>query len=245
MSPRALLTAPRCRWPWPHGPALVLLVGLLAAGALPGSAASPPPALAIPAPTIFRAPFAGPPGPGSWFVAQWYGNTVWSHQNPYPAGQGIHFGVDFAARCGTPVLAVGDGVVYAVDGPYGSAPHNVVVAHADGFFSLYGHLLERAPLSPGQPVRAGDPIAKSGEPAGRCDLDPHLHLEIRRNELHVTVNPVPLMALDWQRATLGLRRNGLRFERDLDLPGRWTTVIDQPEVTFGGPRLNDYAHPWP
>src|SRR5205823_5983679 len=122
------------------------------------------------------------------------------------AGQGLHFGVDFNAPCGTPVVAIGDGVVFAVDGPYGAAPHNVVIAHPDGLYSLYGHLLERAPLTPGQPVHRGNPLARSGEPAGRCDADPHLHLEIRRAEMRETVNPVPLIALDWQRATLGIRR---------------------------------------
>lgn len=216
--------------------ALVLATVSLAGDARPARATTPP----------FGPPFAGPPGPGAWFVGQWYGNTVWAHRNPYRSGQGLHFGVDFNARCGTPVLAIGDGTVFAVDGPYGAAPHNVVIAHADGLFSLYGHLLERAPLEPGQPVRAGDPIARSGDPDGpRCDIDPHLHLEIRRAEMRETVNPVPLIALDWRRATIGVRRTGLAFEHDLDNPGRWMTIADQPDVAFGEPPLNDYPRAWP
>ena len=194
----------------------------------------------------FAPPFAGPPGPGTWFVTQWYGNTVWAHQNRYLSGQGIHFGIDFAAPCGTPVLAIGDGTVFAVDGPYGAPPHNVVVAHPNGLFSLYGHLLERAPLTRGQPVHAGEVLARSGDPTGpRCDLDPHLHLEVRRAAMREAVNPVPLIALDWHHATIGVRRNGLAFERDLDVPERWTTIDDQPDVTFGGPLLNDYPRAWP
>lgn len=215
--------------------ALLLVAVLLPGGGGRAAPATPP----------FGAPFAGPPGPASWFIGQWYGNTAWAHRYPYPAGQGLHFGIDFNARCGTPVLAIGDGVVYAVDGPYGAAPHNVVIAHANGLFSFYGHLLQRADLTVGQPIRAGQPIALSGEPSGRCDLDPHLHLEIRRDEMHRTVNPVPLINLDWRRATLGIRRNGLTFERDLDHPARWATFTDQPDVTFGDPRLNDYPHGWP
>lgn len=216
--------------------ALLLATACLAGGAPPARGAAPP----------FAPPLAGSPGPSTWFVSQWYGNTVWAHQHPYPAGRGMHFGVDFSAPCGTLVLAIGDGTVYAVDGPYGAAPHNVVIAHADGLFSLYGHLLERAPLTPGQPVRAGQPLARSGDPSGaRCDLDPHLHLEIRRAEMREAINPVPLIALDWQRATLGLRRNGLAFERDLDAPERWTTIADQPAIAFGEPRLNNYRRAWP
>ncbi|CAA9558899.1 MAG: hypothetical protein AVDCRST_MAG18-912 [uncultured Thermomicrobiales bacterium] len=217
------------------GLAAALLLTALLSGRTPARAAAPP----------FGAPLAGSPGPGSWFIGQWYGNTAWAHDNPYPAGQGLHFGVDFNTPCGTTVLAIGDGAVFAVDGPYGSAPHSVVIAHADGLFSLYGHLLERATLTPGQVVRVGDPIARSGDPAGRCDLDPHLHLEIRRNMMRETTNPVPLLRVDWHRATAGIRRNGTTFVRDLDNPARWLTIVDQPDVLFGGARLNDYPRSWP
>ncbi len=213
----------------------LLLATALRSGATPAHAAAPP----------FRAPLDGKPGPESWFVGQWYGNTVWSHDNPYPAGQGLHFGVDFNTPCGTPVLAIGDGTVFAIDGPYGSAPHTVVIAHGDGIFSLYGHLLERAKLEQNQLVHAGDQIALSGDPAGRCDLDPHLHLEIRRNEMRETINPVPLLNIDWQHATAGIRRNGTTFVSDLDNPDRWVAIAAQPDVVFGGARLNDYTRSWP
>ncbi len=229
--------------PHPHPTrhtAACALLALLLAVAL-GSAATPARAAVPP----FGPPLAGPPGPGIWFVGQWYGNTVWAHSNPYPAGQGLHFGVDFNTPCGSTVLAIGDGTVFAVDGPYGSAPHNLVIAHPDGLYSLYGHLLERPGLAVGQPVRLGDPVARSGDPAGRCDLDPHLHLEIRRNTMRETTNPVPLLRLDWQRATVGIRRNGTTFVRDLDTPGRWMTIAEQPDVVFGGVRLNAFTRSWP
>jgi murein DD-endopeptidase MepM/ murein hydrolase activator NlpD len=212
---------------------LVLASWLLVA--MPGAAADQP----------FRAPLDGPPGPDSWFIGQWYGNTVWAHDNAYPAGQGLHFGIDFNTLCGTPVLAIGDGVVFAVDGPYGAAPHNLVIQHANGLFSLYGHLLQRPTIAVGTEVHAGDPVALSGDPAGRCDLDPHLHLEIRTDEMRRTVNPVPLLNLDWQRATAGIRRNGTTFEPDPDNPDRWMSFADQPDVNFGGPRLNIYERGWP
>jgi murein DD-endopeptidase MepM/ murein hydrolase activator NlpD len=216
-----------------------LIGGLVLAGwlvaAVPGSAAAPP----------FGSPFATPSGPDNWYVGQWYGNTIWAHDNPYPTGQGLHFGIDFNTLCGTPVLAIGDGIVFAVDGPYGSAPHNLVIEHPNGLLSLYGHLLERPSIAEGTPVRAGDPVALSGDPAGRCDLDPHLHLEIRRPGMRETVNPVPLMNLDWRRATAGIRRNGTAFARDPDQPGRWTVLTDQPDVVFGGAIVNRYGRGWP
>ena len=90
-----------------------------------------------------------------------------------------------------------------------------------------------------------DPVALSGDPAGRCDLDPHLHLEIRRAGMRETVNPVPLVNVDWRRATAGIRRNGTTFERDPDNPDRWMAIADQPDVVFGGALLNRYARGWP
>lgn len=221
--------------------ALLAVLSLAVGAAVPtGAAVAEPP---------FGPPLAGPPGPGRWFISQWYGNTVWAYQNRanvYGAGQGIHFGVDFAAPCGTPVLAIGAGTVFATDGPYGSAPHNLVIRHSNGLFSLYGHLLERPTIAVGTAVRAGQPVALVGDPAGaRCDIEPHVHLEIRRAGMGEAVNPVPLVALDWERASLGLRRNGLRFALDLDEPLLWTTPGDQPDIVFGQPLINDFPRVWP
>ena len=219
---------------------LALLCAAALGAALPRGAGAAPP---------FGSPLAGPPGPGRWFVSQWYGNSVWAYQNRsavYGAGQGIHFGVDLAAPCGTSVLAIGDGTVFATDGPYGSAPHNLVIRHPNGFFSLYGHLLERPKIAVGTAVRAGQPVALVGDPAGeRCDIEPHVHLEIRRAGMGEAVNPVPLVALDWDRAAIGLRRNGLRFALDLDNPRPWTTPYDQPDITFGQALINDFPRVWP
>ncbi len=92
----------------------------------------------------FRLPFADPPGPDTWLLGQPYGNTIFAYRArsaTYWAGQGIHFGVDFDAACGTPVLAIGDGTVVAVDNPYhGAGPHNLIIDHPGGYGSLYGHL---------------------------------------------------------------------------------------------------------
>ena len=62
----------------------------------------------------FRLPFQDPPSPTTWLLGQAYGNTVGAYRqraSAYSAGQGLHFGVDLSARCGYPVVAIGDGVV--------------------------------------------------------------------------------------------------------------------------------------
>ena len=129
---------------------LTLFIVLLAPPLLPSAGAVAPP---------FALPFAGPPGPSTWYVTQWYGSTVWAYRNwrdQYSQGQGLHFGVDFAAPCGTPIHAIGDGVVFAVDGPYGAAPNNIVINHQNGYYSLYGHMFKRSTLQVGQQVKKGD-----------------------------------------------------------------------------------------
>src|SRR5690349_8887575 len=91
----------------------------------------------------FRLPFNTPPGPDTWYLGQPYGNTTGAYRQratTYRNGQGIHFGIDLSTACGTPVVAIGDGIVLQVDGPHGSPPHNVVIEHPNGYSSLYGHL---------------------------------------------------------------------------------------------------------
>ena len=200
------------------------------------------------APT-FSLPFSGPPGPSTWYVAQWYGSTVWAYRNAldiYGQGQGLHFGIDFAAPCGTPVHAIGAGVVFAVDGPYGAPPHNVVIDHQDGYLSLYGHLLRRSNLRTGQHVSQGDVIGVSGDPVtSECNQASHLHLEIRRTGMSEAVDPVPLINADWRALTIGAGTDGTRFELFLPEPEQWRTTQQQPDTRFGGPILNRRGPAWP
>lgn len=193
----------------------------------------------------FRLPFAEPPGADTWFVSQGYGETVWAQRNwpdLYAAGQGIHFGIDFATRCGRNVLAIGDGTVLGIDGNYGSAPHNLAIQHPGGYVSVYGHLRERTTLvRVGQQVKAGDVVAHSGDPySASCDKAPHLHLEIRTNGVGRTTNPMNLIPADWDRLTLGVGAGGTAFAQDLTNPRRYGTLRDQPDITFGGGILVNY-----
>src|SRR5574337_170544 len=60
---------------------------------------------------LFRLPFDLQPGLSTWYVIQFYGNTTGAYRfrdTWYDQGQGLHFGVDFAAKCGTPVVSIGD-----------------------------------------------------------------------------------------------------------------------------------------
>jgi murein DD-endopeptidase MepM/ murein hydrolase activator NlpD len=179
-------------------------------------------------------------------LGQPYGNTTGAfilRDRFYMAGQGLHFGTDFAAPCGTEVVAIGDGTVVEID-THGAAPHSLIIDHANGYTSLYGHLLERPDLEIGQFVRQGETVALSGDLFETCRSAPHLHLEIRSNFHDRTYNPVPLIDADWENLYLiGSFRPG--YQRDLENPRRWQTLDDQPIIFFGGPILNDFDRTWP
>lgn len=222
-------------------PAILLLaIGLpVAARPAEGQPEEPP----------FGLPFAEGPGVETWLLTQAYGNTVFAYRERrsiYGAGQGLHFGLDMAAPCGTDVVAIGDGTVVGIDqSGHGAGPHNLMIDHPNGFASFYGHLVERPPLRLGQDVRRGEVIARTGDPDLTCTSRPHLHLEIRDAPGHrIAFNPVGLIDADWDRIAL-VGGQSVGFEQDLSDPRRWQTLAGQPEVQFGGPLLNDYADVWP
>ena len=225
-----------------------MLIAALFIIAHPIEAARAPQAASTPAPKPFRLPFAQPAGPSTWYLGQDYGNTIGAslqRDTTYRAGQGLHFGLDFAAPCGTPVVAIGDGVVAKVDAPeHGALPHNLLLQLDAGYSALYGHLLERARLAIGDRVTRGQVVALSGDSFGTCHSAPHLHLEIRSPDYRTAYNPINLIDADWDAlALVGAYQRG--FERDLTDPRRWQYPDDQPDTKFGGPLLNNYAAPWP
>ncbi|WP_372344445.1 transglycosylase family protein [Streptomyces sp. KL116D] len=89
--------------------------------------------------------------------------------------KGYHTGVDFAVPTGTSVKAVAAGQVVSA-GWGGSYGYEVVIRHADGRYSQYGHLSALSVKS-GQRVVAGQRIARSGSTGN--STGPHLHFEVR------------------------------------------------------------------
>jgi hypothetical protein len=195
----------------------------------------------------FSLPFAGQPSVNTWLLGQLYGNTTGAYRrrnSDYRSGQGIHFGMDFSAKCGTPVLAIGDGVISEIDGAHGSAPHNLVIEHTGNVSSLYGHLLRRSTLRIGQRVSRGQQIGLSGDSQLTCYSAPHLHLEIRDRSHQRFLNPVGYIKADWNTLAL-LGSFGRGYQRDLNNPRQWQTLENQPSARRGGALLNNYALPFP
>ena len=202
----------------------------------------------IPIERPFQLPFAQPSGPDTWLMAQPYGNTTGAYRQrftTYGASGGIHFGLDLSAPCGTEVVAIADGIVFSVDGPFGSPPHNLMIDHPElGYASMYGHLVEAPDLVPGQQVKQGEVIARVGDSGETCYSRPHLHLEIRDLNHIRKFHPVALIEANWDSLAL-VGGDGRDFARDLDEPRKWQSLYDQPEARTGGPIINDFDNPWP
>jgi murein DD-endopeptidase MepM/ murein hydrolase activator NlpD len=86
-----------------------------------------------------------------------------------------HEAIDYVAADGTPVIAVGQGVVEFADwhGGYG---YRVEMNHGNGYVSSYGHLSAFGPnIAVGKPVKTGEVIGYVGGTG--YSTGPHLHFE--------------------------------------------------------------------
>lgn len=181
---------------------------------------------------------------------QYYGNTLDASNYGkywYAAGQGLHFGMDFEAPCGTPVTAIADGVIDQIDNQlFGAAPHNLVIRHDQyGYVSVYGHLHEKVTLLRGQPVKRGEVVAVTGDPDLNCHSRPHLHLEIRSLDYRTAYNPAPLINADWDMLYSLHPSDFSGFAKDLRRPNRWQFNEDQPPTDFNGNAVNNFSQSWP
>ncbi|MCK5547439.1 MAG: M23 family metallopeptidase, partial [Thermoplasmata archaeon] len=96
--------------------------------------------------------------------------------DPFTGHPRFHNGVDLAAPIGTGVMAAREGVIIKTgrDDIYGVY---VLIAHAEGYETLYGHLSSIS-VRLNERVNSGMIIGKVGM-TGRT-TGPHLHFEIRR-----------------------------------------------------------------
>lgn len=102
----------------------------------------------------------------------------------------IHWGTDYAAPMGTPILAGGDGVVQMAkyNGAYGNY---VKIRHNSEFSTAYGHMKGFAKgIRPGVRVKQGQVIGYVGS-TGRS-TGPHVHYEVVQNGRRV--NPRTIKA---------------------------------------------------
>lgn len=91
----------------------------------------------------------------------------------------LHTGVDLTAAPGTPVVAASAGTVQFIGADSGYGKH-VVLRHAQGYTTYYGHLSAFAVgLRVGARVAEGQRVGAVGETG--VTTGPHLHFEVRLN----------------------------------------------------------------
>ncbi|MBN2408919.1 MAG: peptidoglycan DD-metalloendopeptidase family protein, partial [Candidatus Aminicenantes bacterium] len=112
-----------------------------------------------------------------------------------------HYGVDYAARIGTPVQATADGVV-TFAGWNGASGRMVRIRHKNAYETMYLHLRNFGPgIRSGHRVKGGDIVGyvgSSGESTG-----PHLDYRIKRNgsylnPLSAKFDPVEPLKEEWR-----------------------------------------------
>ena len=122
---------------------------------------------------------SGWPTEGGW-ISSGFGLRA----DPFNGHQSQHDGVDIASNMGSPILAVGDGVV-SHSGDKAGYGLLVEITHESGLTTRYAHtraILVRV----GDRVQKGQAIAQIGT-SGRS-TGPHLHFEVVRNG--TPVNPM-------------------------------------------------------
>jgi len=129
------------------------------------------------------------PAPVPQFIAGAGGKFLWPTQGiitQYPVS--YHMAVDIANAAAPPVAAGDSGVVaFAGCVRYGYGCH-VIINHADGFQTLYGHLSSYN-VDAGVSVGRGQIIGRMGS-TGRS-TGTHLHFEVRKNG--VLLNPLSFL----------------------------------------------------
>lgn len=90
----------------------------------------------------------------------------------------MHEGVDIPGKVGSNIVAASEGVVVYSGSEIGGYGNITVIAHKNGFFTVYAHAKTNY-TKEGQRVYRGQVIAQIGM-TGRSS-GPHLHFEIRKN----------------------------------------------------------------
>lgn len=121
--------------------------------------------------------------PSIWPVEGRLMSNFGNRSDPFSGDGAFHAGVDISVPSGTPVRAAADGVVHTAEwgGAYGKL---VILDHGNGFRTYYAHM-SRFEVVPGQYIRRGEIVGRSGA-TGRVTA-PHLHYEVRRGG--TAINP--------------------------------------------------------
>jgi len=137
-------------------------------------------------------------------VSSFFGPRI----NPITGTGQNHGAIDIPVDVGTPILAIGSGVVDLVEANNPSAGGYVQIDHGNGYWSRYLHL-SQINMQKGQKVKMGQQVGLSGGQPGAYgaghSTGPHLHLDVWKGRPFsggVPVDPLPLLTREAAGAAL-------------------------------------------
>jgi len=118
----------------------------------------------------------GRPIAGGWLSSS-FGYRI----DPFNGKKTFHSGIDFAAKEGTEVVAVADGIVSFI-GERNGYGELIELDHGNGYVTRYAHN-EKITVKTGDRIKKGEPIALVGS-TGRS-TGPHVHYEVLREGINI------------------------------------------------------------
>ena len=138
-------------------------------------------------------------------------------RHPITRVRKMHWGVDWSAPRGTPILAAGNGVIEKANWAGGSG-RRTILRHANGYETYYLHQTSFAKgIKPGVRVRQGQVIGYVGSTG--LSTGPHLHYEV-----HVNGNRVNPMKIKLPRGKVFRGNELLAFETERN---RINTLLEE------------------
>ena len=182
--------------------------------------------------TLYR--HTGADGRTGWYDAEGLGARPFLLRNPVPTGRfrspygmrrhpirkrmRMHWGVDWAAPGGTPIMASADGVVKEARWAGGNG-RRVVLSHANGYETSYSHQRKFARgIVPGARVKQGQIIGYVGTTG--LSTGNHLHYELSINGERVDPMRVRVPAADALKGEEKLRFDQARARIEQLLEGK-------------------------
>ncbi|WP_019221323.1 M23 family metallopeptidase [Bartonella senegalensis] len=141
-----------------------------------------------------------------------FGSPFGPRKHPILGYVRMHTGVDWVAPKGSPIIAVGDGIVIKV-GVSGGYGNHTEIQHPNGYISSYSHQSRYAPdIKPGAKIRQGQIIGYVGTTG--MATGPHCHFEIIVNG--VKVDPMRIRIPDSKALTNQDLQAFLREKNNID-----------------------------
>jgi len=159
------------------------------------------------------------PNPLSWPIIPERGLSAYYKDPDYLKIVGTsHDAIDIRAPQGTPIVAPADGYVLFMREPNDPGYSYLVLKHASGFVTVYGHLSE-IKVENFQEIRQWQVIALSGwapgtNGAGPMTSGPHLHFEVLRDRQYTDpLNYLDLTVL-WEQNVPRVQKYVYKYSQD-------------------------------